>query len=140
MAKLTPEQAQDKLARRLKASTQDIQIGVARVTVAPGQQAAAKQDKMLSNLTAAVQSGKWATRVKSVSVDDWKTLMTNKGIPRIAAGIDGAKQKSIDFFTQLLPYQDSLKSQLSTMSDLTIEDNIQRAATWIRGMSKFQRK
>lgn len=140
MAKLTPEQAQDKLARRLKAATQDIQAGVAKVTEAPGIKAAAKQDKMIANLTNAVNSGKWAARVKSVSVDDWKAQMTNKGIPRIAAGIDGAKQKSIDFFSQLLPFQDQLKGQLSTMSDLTIEDSIQRASTWIRGMSKFQRK
>jgi hypothetical protein len=140
MSKLTPEQAQDKLARRLKAATQDIQSGVAKVTEAPGAKAAAKQDKMLNNLTAAVQSGKWAQRVKSVTVDDWKTQMTNKGIPRIAAGIDGAKQKSIDFFSQLLPYQDSLKSQLNQMPDLTLEDSISRVGYWIRNMSKFQRK
>ncbi len=140
MAKLTPEQAADKLAKRLKGATDDIRTGVARVTTAPGVQAAAKVDKMRNNLLASIDSGKWSDRVKSVSVEQWKTLMTDKGISRIAAGIDGARQKSVDFFSQLLPYQDSLKSKLSTMSDLTIEDNIQRSATWIRGMSQFKRK
>lgn len=140
MAKLTAEQAADKLAKRLKGATEDIRQGVQRVNVAPGVQAAAKVDKMRNNLMAAIDSGKWGDRVKSVSVEQWKTLMADKGIPRIAAGIDGARQKSIDFFNQLLPYQDNIKSKLQGMSDLTVEDNIQRAAFQIREMAKFRRK
>lgn len=140
MAKLTPQQAADKLAKNLKASTQYIQQGVQNVTVAPGKSAAQKQDKMRNNILAAIDSGKWAQRVSSVSLNDWQTQMVNKGIPRIAAGIDAANGKVTDFFTQLLPYQDSLKSQIASMPDLTLEDNISRMTTFVRGMSNFKRK
>lgn len=140
MAKLTPQQAADKLAKNLKSSTQYIQQGVQNVTVAPGKAAAQKQDKMRNNILASIDSGKWAQRVSSVSLQDWQTQMVNKGIPRIAAGIDAANAKVTDFFTQLLPYQDNLKNQIASMPDLTLEDNISRMTTFVRGMSNFKRK
>ncbi len=140
MSKLTPQQAQDKLARRLKGATEDIRQGVARVTTAPGIQAAAKTDKMRQNILAAIDSGKWAERTKSVTVEDWKSKMSDKGIPRIAAGIDAAKDKTIDFFSQLLPFQDNLASKVNSMPDLTLEDNLNRMTTFVRGMAQFRRK
>ncbi len=85
MAKLTPMQAREKHARRLKGATEDIRIGVNRVTEAPGEKAAAKVDKMRANLLAAIDSGKWSAGVKRVGLEEWKAKMTEKGIPRIAA-------------------------------------------------------
>jgi len=140
MAKLTPAEFAEKHARRLKASTEDIRAGVARVTEAPTAKAAAKADKMLANITEAVTSGKWADRLKAVSLEDWQEKMTTKGIPRIAAGIDAARGKVEDFYAQLAPYQDSLQRKIEAMPDLTIEDSIARATEWMRGMAKFVKK
>jgi len=39
-----------------------------------------------------------------------------------------------------LPYEATLKDQINKMPDLTLEDSISRATSWIRGMSKFTRK
>ena len=58
MAKLTASEFQEKHARRLKAAVEDVRRGIDRVTENPCEKAAAKQDKMLTNLTAAVSSGK----------------------------------------------------------------------------------
>jgi len=140
VAKLTPEQAREKHARNLKASVPDITIGVNAVTEAPGKKAAAKQDKMLRNLTEAVNSGKWAQRVGDVSLEDWKRQMVDKGIPRIAQGIDGSAAKVESFFSQLFPYQDNLQGKLRGMPDLTLEDSINRMTTWVRGMAQFKPK
>lgn len=140
MAKLTPAQAREKHARNLKASVPDIQIGVNAVTEAPGKKAAAQQEKMLANLTEAVRSGKWADRVGGVSLEQWKADMLDKGIGRIAAGVDGAADKVEAFFEQLFPYQDALQSKVNTMPDLTLEDSINRMTTWVRGMAKFKPK
>lgn len=140
MAKLTPSEAREKHARRLKASLEDMARGVNAVTEAPGRKAAAKQEKMLANLTASVRSGKWASKVSAVPLDEWKKQMVEKGLPRVSAGIDGAAAKVESFFGQLLPYQDSLKSKLTGMPDLTLEDNISRMTTWIRGMAGFKPK
>jgi hypothetical protein len=139
MSKLTPQQAREKQARRLKASTEDIRLGIQRVNTAPGEQAAAKQEKMREKLVAAIDSGKWASRVKSVTLEEWKTKTASKGIPRIAAGIDEAAPKVEAFFAELFPFQDRLSNELNRMPDLTLEDSISRMTTWVRGMSQFKR-
>lgn len=138
--RLSPEEFQEKQARRLKASLEDIKAGVMKVTESPTSKAAAKQEKMLTNLTASVTSGKWASRLRSVTVEDWRSKVVDKGLNRISAGIDGAKDKVIDFASQLLPFEASLQDTVSKLPDLTLEDSINRATAWIRGMSKFQRK
>jgi len=138
--KLTSQEFADKHARRLKGSIDDIRAGVAKVTVAPTALAAAKQDKMLQNLTASVQSGKWAARLKSVDLPTWQDKIINKGLGRIASGIDGAHDKVVAFAEQLLPFEGQLQDQITKMPDLTLEDSVNRASSWIRGMSKFTRK
>jgi hypothetical protein len=140
MPKLTAEQLVEKHARRLKGSVADIQDGIARVTVSPTTQAAAKQDKMLQNLTTAVNSGKWKRGLQNVSLEQWKEAAITKGVPRIAQGIDGAHDKMLAFANQLLPFQANLQATLDKMPDLNLEDSVNRSAAWIRGMSKFVRK
>lgn len=140
MAKLTPQEFREKQARRLKAAIEDMRSGVEKVTEAPTVKAAAKQEKMLNNLTEAIRSGKWGNRLKKVTLEEWKGAFVNKGLTRVASGIDGAASKVEDFAAQLLPYQDALQAKLKSMPDMTLEDSIARATTWIREMSKFQRK
>ena len=140
MPKLTPQEAQVKYAKNLKNASADITAGVKRVAVPPGQQAAAKSDKMRANLIAAIDSGKWKQRVASVSLQEWQDKMLNKGVQRIAAGVDGAAQKSVDFFSQLFPFQEQLQGQIKSMPDLTLDGNINRMGTFIRGMANFKRK
>jgi len=138
--KVTPEEYAEKQARRLKASTDDIRRGVARVTVSPTAKAAAAQDKMLARLTESVQSGKWASGLKRVSLEEWKSKTLEKGVNRIAAGIDAAHDKVVAFAGELLPFEDSLLGTVDSMPDLTLEDSISRASAWMRGMAKFRRR
>lgn len=140
MPKLTPAEAREKHARRLKGSTEDIRKGVDRVTEAPGVKAAAKQEKMRERLIQAIDSGKWAKRVASVSVEDWREQMKTKGIPRIAAGVDGAADKIEDFFGQLFAHQEGLQRKVDAMPDLTLDDSLNRMTTFIRGMADFKRQ
>lgn len=139
MAKLTAAQFQEKHARRLKASVEDVRLGIDRVTVNPCEQAAAKADKMLSNLTSAVTSGKWAKGLKRVSLEEWKRKARDIGVNRIAAGIDGAKDKVTAFAEELLPHIDRQLSKISGMPDTTLDDNINRMTSFIRGMAEFKR-
>jgi len=140
MAKLTPEQAQEKHARRLKGATEDMRRGVEAVTEAPTAKAAKSIDKMRINYNAAIDSGKMKRRLESVTLDEWKTKMINKGIGRVAAGIDEAKEKTTKFYGELFPYQDRLQADVKKLPDVTLEDAITRMTTWVRGMAKFERK
>ena len=138
MAKLTPQQAADKQATRLKQSTQEIANQVMKVTTAPGMQAAKKADKMLTNITNSITSGRWARRVSAVSLSDWQDAMVKKGIPRISQGIDAARPKVEAFFTAFLPHLDKVSAEVSQMPDLTLEDNINRMVHAVRRNSEFK--
>jgi len=140
MAKLTASEFQEKHARRLKASVEDVRKGIDRVTESPTEKAAARQDKMLSNLTASVQSGKWAAGLKRVTLEEWKSKARDIGVNRIAAGIDGAKAKVTNFAEQLLPHIDRQVAKITGMPDVTLDDNINRMTSFIRGMAEFKRK
>jgi hypothetical protein len=137
--KLTAQEFQEKHARRLKAAVPDIQAGVNRVTEAPGVKAAEKVDKWHAAISAQETKDKWQRRVASVSVDQWKSHMLSKGVPRIAAGIDGAADKVVEFAEKLIAHENAGLVQIERMPDLTLEDSISRATTWIRHMSNFKR-
>jgi len=135
--RVTPDQYQEKHARRLKAAVPDIQAGIQRVTESPTAAAAAAQAKMLERLTNAVTSGKWAGRLRAVSTEQWKNAALTKGVPRIASGIDGAADKVKSMAAKLLPFENSLLGEIERMPDATIEDSISRATAWMRGMAKY---
>ena len=138
--RVTPEEYQEKHARRLKAAIEDMRKGVDRVSEAPGKAAAAKQSKMRERIVAAIDSGKWAKRVASVSLDEWKSAMKEKGLNRVAGGIDRAAPKVKAFAAELIAYENEGLKKLDTMPDVTLEDSINRATFWIRHMSKWIRK
>ena len=123
-----------------KGAVAQMRAGIERVTTAPGQAAARKADKMLANVTEAVTSGKWAARVGAVSLEEWKRKALEKGVGRVAAGVDAAKSDMAAFFSELFPFQESLQSRVQQMPDTTLEDSIQRSAEWIRGMAEFSRR
>jgi hypothetical protein len=138
-SRLTPQEAAEKHARRTKAGTQDMARGVANVAVNPAAQAISKKAKLVNNWNEAMNSGKWERGMKTVTLDSWKEAMINKGVPRVAAGIDASLPKTTQFFAELLPFQNDLSKKIENLPDLTIEDSINRAATWIRGMGNFRK-
>ena len=139
MSKMTAVEFQEKHSRRLKAAVEDMRRGIDRVTESPTEKAVAKQDKMLTNLTRAVADGKWAAGLKRVSLDDWKRKARDVGVNRVAAGIDAAKDKVIDFASALLPYIDRAVNEIQSMPDVTLDDNINRVSTYLRRMAQFRR-
>lgn len=138
MPKISVQDARAKHAARLKASTGEIQKNVQAVTTAPGVQAAKKADKMLTNITAAVTSGRWGRRVASVSLTDWQNAMITKGIPRISSGIDAAAPKVEAFFTAFFPHLEKIEAEVKAMPDLTLDDNINRMVHAVRRASEFK--
>lgn len=138
MAQKNPTQVAAKWAQRAQGATQALQDGINNVQTAPGALAAAKQDKMLQNLTAAITSGKWANNVSAVTLQQWKDSMLTKGVQRYGAGVSAAQPKMQAFMTKLLPFQANIQAQLAAMPDLTLQDNIQRAVFMMTEMAKFK--
>ena len=139
MARVTPEEYTEKYSRRIKSSLSDIKAGVNKVTTNPMEQAAAKADKMKERLVASIDSGKWQRGLRAVSLEEWKSKLIDKGIPRISAGVDAAKGKITSFAEKLLPYVDEGSAKVKNMPDLTLEDSINRMSTFIRHMADFKK-
>lgn len=136
MAKVTPEEYAEKWARRLRGATEDIRRGIDRVDEAPGVAAARNENAMLQNVTEAINSGLWAKRVKAVSLQDWKDAAINKGVGRIPAGVEAAQPKMAEIAVELLQAVDAAAAAANALPKVTLEDSIQRSATFIREMSK----
>jgi len=139
MARLNAVEYQEKHARRLSAAVPDVQKGIDKVTVNPCEQAVAKQDKMLANLTLSITEGRWAAGLRRVTLDEWKKKARDIGAGRISAGIAAAKEKVISFAEQLLPHIDKGVADIKKMPDISLEDNINRCTTFIRHMAGFKR-
>ncbi|MCP3678969.1 MAG: hypothetical protein GY782_01195 [Gammaproteobacteria bacterium] len=139
MARLTAAEFREKHARRLTASVEDIRRGIDRVTVNPCELAAKKKDKMLANLTASVNDGRWEKGLLRVTLEQWKGKTRDVGVGRIAAGIQAAAAKVEAFAEELLPHIDAGKAKLASMPDITLEDNIARMSTFVRHMAGMKR-
>lgn len=138
MARVTPQQGADRWNRRTKAATSDYADGIRSVTTAPGAAAAAQADRMVQGVQRAVDSGKWQDRVSSVTLPEWQQAAIEKGVGRIAAGVDGATNKYQSYLNEALPFMDNLRSQIDSRNPRgDLEQNIQRSADFQRGMAEF---
>jgi len=140
MARVNSQQWLAKWSQNLNASGQYIKSGVQSVTTAPGQSAAAAQDRMLAGVTAAVQSGKWARNVSKVSLADWQNAMITKGIPRIAQGTAVAVQTKGPQIDTLLANVNSAAAVANALPKGGIEQGIARATAFMRAMSQASGK
>lgn len=132
-----PTQIADKWASRLSGATAEITAGIDRVTVAPGQKAAAKADKWLMNVQAAAD--KWKSRVGGVTLEEWKKAAKEIGVQRVAQGAQSKKGKFASFITEFGTHLDALDSKLASMPDTTFEQRLQRMVTAARHNHDFKR-
>lgn len=116
----------DKWNRRMKGAVTDIQAGVNRVTENPAEKAILKKDKMLSNLTKAVNDGKWEAGLRNTTLSDWKSKTANKVGQRLASGVDEAMPKRQKFDNYLVSTLNEILPQVQNMPDMTFEDSVNK--------------
>lgn len=138
MSALTGQEIADKWKRNLTASIPAIKAGVLAVTQSPMAKAAQKPDAYLEGVRRAVESGKWAEGLNSVSLAEWQNRTANAGTERISRGAGDAVNKVAAFQTQLKPITDRIKSAVDAMPSGSLEDSIARSAAAIRMMSEFR--
>lgn len=136
MARVTPTEYADKWARRLSAAGEDIRNGINKVTTAPGELAAAQQDALLANFAESVNSGVWASRVRGVSLEDWKKAALDKGVPRIPQGVEAAKPKMARVAVELLAAVDAAAAAANALPKGTLDNSIARMTTFVREMHR----
>lgn len=133
-----PQAVADKWAAKLGAAGQQIKDGVEAVTTSPMVKAAAQVDRYVMGVQEAATSGKWQRGLQRVTLQDWKTAMTTKGLARITQGAVAAKPKMAAFMQKLLPYQENVVKQLESMPRGGLQENIARMVFMATKMAEFQ--
>lgn len=128
----------NKWKRNLTGASQTIKDGVSSTTKNPMALAAAQKAKWVAGVQRAADEGTWEAGLRSVSVESWKNSVLTKGIQRMAAGVEGATDKQMAFFSQLLPYTARVSAEIQAMPKGTLEDGIARAEAAIRKMHDFR--
>lgn len=137
MAIVSPQVAAQSWARGLASAQEKVRAGIMAVTESPTAKAARRVDAMVAGFMRAAQEGRIQAGLESVSLEDWKSAMINKGLPRVAAGATGAQGKMEDFLTQFLPHLESGLRKLESMPRGDLETNINRATEMMRHNSTF---
>jgi hypothetical protein len=127
------EYAQD-WADGLSGARAKIERGINRTTVAPGQKAAAESARYLTGVQNKVDL--WKKRVGGVSLADWQTMFKEKGLNRIAQGVTSAKPAQVQMAQKLLAEIDAAVAEANKIPKGDIEQSVQRAAAFMRRMSK----
>jgi hypothetical protein len=139
MARVTPQEYAEKLARRLSAATADISRGIDRVTEAPGAAAVAQKENLRAHFNEALDSGKWERNTSAVTLSEWKAAAKDKGVGRIGPGINAAKPKLVKFASELLPAVDAAAAVAKAMPKGTLEERVQRSVAYQMQMSQFKK-
>lgn len=139
MARVSPQQAAEKWARRTGGAVQDYTAGVQRVTTSPMETAAEHPERYQDGVNRAVAEGRYQSGLRRVSLQGWKDAAVNKGAQRIPGGVQAAQGKMQSFMAEFLPYEDAVAAQVRAMPKGGIENGIARAVAQMRGNSQFRR-
>lgn len=138
---ISPDAAADAWVAGLGQATQKIKNGIMAVTQSPTSKAAAAIDRQVAGVQRAASSGKTARALNAVSLEEWKRLASEKGVPRIAAGAAAAKGKMASFLRAFLPHVSSGVDQLNaSMPRGDLETNLNRMTAMARHNSNFRRQ
>lgn len=135
--KVTPHENAELWAARLGGATERIRAGIEKVTEAPGIKAAAAADKMRANILKSLDDGRWQAEVARVPLSEWKEKTITKGVPRIRAGAEAAKPEMEAFSKELFAHIEGEQGKIANMPSVTLDDNIARMTTFVRGMADF---
>jgi hypothetical protein len=101
---LSVDQIATKWSSKAGGAGNDYKNGIQGVQQAPGQAAVAAQGTMVAKWNESVQSGRWAARTGSVSLEQWKQQAMGKGAANYGNGISAGKQKYQAAIAYYAPY------------------------------------
>lgn len=134
----SPQDIASKQITQVSGATAAYRAGVQRVTVAPGQAAAAKRDKYLNGVTQSVD--KWASNVAAVSLQSWAQAALDKGAQRLGTGISAARPKIEAFWTDFLPFLSNVQNQVNAMPSDTFDQRVQKMISNATALHGFRRR
>jgi hypothetical protein len=136
MPKMSPEEAAGKWQRNAAAAAGEYTRGVERVTVAPGDLAAASVAKFQARFLESVP--KWERNVR-VPLGEWQQAAREKGSQRFASGVAQAEPKMARALAELFPHIERVQAQVRSMPSTSLPDRINRAVAFMNGMAQYRK-
>lgn len=140
MARVNAQEWLSKWGTNLNGAGTYIKNGVNRVTVAPGQAAAAAADRYAAGVNAAISSGKWQRNVSAVTLQSWQSSMIDKGMQRIAQGVTAAQKNKGDKIARLLTNVDAAAAAANALPKGGLQQGIARATAFMTTMSQVSQQ
>ena len=104
--------------------------GIAAVTVAPGQLAAAQKNAYLANVQASVNI--WAAKVAAVDLASWKNSSSTTGAQRLGTGATKGQPKYQAFANAFIPQLSQIVSSLPARG--TFDQNLSRFTSYAQAL------
>lgn len=136
---VNPSEAAMAWSRGMLAAGSKIKDGVSRVTESPMAKAAQKAEAYVAGVQQAVQDGRWQAGLLSVSLEDWKQSMLQKGVANMQTGVKAGESKVRDFMQQFLPFAERVAQTVRAMPSDTLEQRLARMVENARQLSQFRR-
>lgn len=139
-ARKSAQQVAQKWSQNLMAAVPSITAGVNGVQTSPTQLAANNVQGYLTGVQNAVATGRWQSGLQSVSLQDWKNAMLNKGVPHIQTGATQGQAKVQSAFGPLLDYIYNGRDQINASNPRgTLQQNIARSQAMITYMANYKK-
>jgi hypothetical protein len=104
--------------------------GIAAVTVAPGQLAAAQKNAYLANVQASANI--WAAKVAAVDLASWKNSASTTGAQRLGSGATKGQPKYQAFANSFIPQLSSVVNSLPARG--TFDQNLSRFTAYAQAL------
>ena len=128
----------EKWARRAKGAVEDFKKGVELTKKDWADLLKKAKTYMKTNYAEALDTY-FDNSVDKVGTSGWRTKTLNKAPGRYPSGIDAGTPDYKEKMSDILAFEESLQAEIQKMSNLTLEDRIARANTWIRKMAEFKK-
>lgn len=113
--------------------------GVGRVTEAPTVKAAAKLDKYINGVNAALESGKTRAALLNSPLELYRRNAIEVGAGRITSGVKKGTPKMQAFTAQYVPFLQGEMAGNAQMDDSTLEARIAKSGDMQRRLAQFKR-
>lgn len=140
MAMKSPQEVAKRWADQLGAAGQKIRAGVEAVTESPMEKAAQRTDAWVAGVQRARDDGSYERGLRSVTLQQWKQAMIDKGLNRIGSGASAAVPKMTAFMTQFLPHVQAGVQMLQSRPRGDLSQNIGRMVAIVEHLASFRRQ
>lgn len=135
---ITPQMTVDKWKRNMTSAIPTIKAGIEAMVENPMAKAASREDAWLAGVQRAREDGSYRDGLLGVDFQQWKRDTVEKIQQRLGQGVQSATNKMQEFFSQLLPYTQRVKSEISMMPKGTEADSVARMMANFEKMKQFR--